>query len=94
MVKLKIENIEINVAEGTTVLKAAEIAGIEIPTMCFNESVPNHASCMVCAVKNNISGEFIPSCEMKVQDGMDIICNSKEVLEFSSIGIYSPGAKI
>lgn len=82
MIKLKIENIEISVAEGTTVLKAAETVGVIIPTMCYNESVPNHASCMVCAVKNNISGEFIPSCEMKVQEGMDIICNSKEVFEF------------
>lgn len=82
MINLKIDNITIKVPDGISVLKAAEIAGIVIPTMCFNESVPNHASCMVCAVKNNISEEFIPSCEMKVQEGMDIICNSKEVLEF------------
>ena len=82
MIKLKIENIDISVQEGTSVLKAAESAGIVIPTMCYNESVPNHASCMVCAVKNNTTGEFIPSCEVKAKEGMDIICNSDEVLEF------------
>ncbi|MBI5541021.1 MAG: NAD(P)-binding protein [Bacteroidia bacterium] len=82
MINLKIDNITIHVQDGISVLKAAETTGIKIPTMCFNESVPNHASCMVCAVKNNISGEFIPSCEMKVQEGMDIICNSQEVFEF------------
>lgn len=82
MIKLKIDNIEISVPAGTSVLKAAESAGIVIPTMCYVESFPNHASCMICAVKNNISGEFIPSCEMKVQEGMDIICNSNEVIEF------------
>ncbi len=82
MVTIKLDNIEIIVPAGTTILKAAERAGIIIPTMCYNESVPNHASCMVCAVKNNISGEFIPSCESKVQHGMDLNCNAPEVFEF------------
>ncbi len=82
MLTIKLDNIEITVPAGTTILKAAEKAGIIIPTMCFNESVPNHASCMVCAVKNNISGEFIPSCESKVQEGMDIKCSTPEVIEF------------
>lgn len=82
MITLKIDNIEIIVPVGTTILKAAERAGIVIPTMCYNESIQNHASCMVCAVKNNISGEFIPSCEFNVHDGMNIMCNSEEVFEF------------
>ncbi|MFZ4398458.1 MAG: FAD-dependent oxidoreductase [Bacteroidales bacterium] len=82
MIKLKIDNIEIFVPEGTTLLKAAEKTGIHIPTMCYNENVSNHASCMICAVKNNISGEFLPSCEVKVQQDMDISCSSQEVAEF------------
>jgi len=82
MIKLKIDHIEILVPDGTSVLKAAGKAKIVIPTMCFNETVSSHASCMVCAVKNNISGEFIPSCEVKVQDGMELLSNSPEVIEF------------
>ncbi|MEI7595625.1 MAG: 2Fe-2S iron-sulfur cluster-binding protein [Bacteroidota bacterium] len=82
MLKLKINNIEITVPLGTSILKAAEKAGFDIPTMCFFESVQNHASCMVCAVKNNKTGEFVPSCETKAQDGMDICSNSVEVDEF------------
>lgn len=82
MIKLKIDNVELFESEGTSVLKAAAKAGIVIPTMCFNESVPNHASCMVCAVKNNVSGEFFPSCEVKVIEGMDITTNSLELIEF------------
>ena len=82
MIKLKIDNIELLVVEGTSVLKAAVLAGIVIPTMCFNELVPNHASCMVCAVKNNFTGEFIPSCEVKAHEGMDISSNLPEILEF------------
>jgi len=82
MPTLKIDNTEISVPEGTTILKAAEQAGFHIPVMCYNENVLNHASCMVCAVKNNLTGEFIPSCEAKVIDGMDISCETPEVKTF------------
>jgi len=82
MIQLKIDNIEILVPEGTTLLKAAATAGITIPAMCYNETVLNHASCMLCAVKNNVSGEFLPSCEVKAQQGMDISSNTEEVVEF------------
>lgn len=82
MLKLKIDNITIPLPEETTILKAAELAGFSIPTMCYNENVPNHASCMVCAVKNNLTGEFIPSCEAKAVDGMDLACETQEVKTF------------
>ncbi len=82
MISLKINNIEVFVPDGTTLLKAAEKAGVVIPTMCYKEPVTNHASCMVCAVKNNRSGEFLPSCEAKAQHGMDISADSPEVIEF------------
>ena len=82
MLKLKIDNINLTVPEGTNILKAAEQAGISIHTMCYNENVLNHASCMVCAVKNNLTGEFIPSCEAKVVDGMDLSCETQEVKTF------------
>ncbi|MCX6232417.1 MAG: 2Fe-2S iron-sulfur cluster-binding protein [Bacteroidetes bacterium] len=82
MIKLKIDNIEITVPQGSTLLKAAAAIGIQIPVMCHNEKIPNHASCMVCAVKNKQKGEFIPSCEVKATEGMDIDCNTEEVTAF------------
>ena len=82
MISLKIDNINVEVSEGTTLLKAAELAGFNIPTLCFNKSILNHASCMVCAVKNNKTGEFIPSCESKALEGMDISSSSQDVYDF------------
>jgi ferredoxin len=82
MIQIKIDTIELTVPAGTTILKAAERIGITIPVMCHNENVPNHASCMVCSVKNNLTGNFIPACESKVQKGMDLSCNTEEVFEF------------
>ncbi|HAQ38763.1 MAG TPA: hypothetical protein DCX89_03230 [Saprospirales bacterium] len=82
MIRIKIDNTELTVPADTTILKAAAHIGINIPVMCHNDSIPNHASCMVCSVKNNLTGNFIPACESKVQPGMDLSCNTQEVFEF------------
>ncbi len=81
MIKLAIDNTPIEVAEGTTVLQAAEALGIEIPTMCFLEGHSCHPSCMVCMVKDANKGNFFPSCAMPVSEGMNIISTSDEVFD-------------
>ncbi len=82
MIEIKINNKPITVKEGTTVLKAAESVGVEIPAMCYlSDEFTNHPSCMVCVVKDVSSGTLIPSCAMPVKQGMDIICDDKEVIE-------------
>lgn len=80
MINLKIDNIDLSVAEGTTILKAAESIGIKIPTMCYSEQVENHASCMVCMVKSVDSEALFPSCETKVQEGMNLLSEHPEVI--------------
>lgn len=82
MIQLKIDTIDVTVPTGTTILKAAESIGISIPTMCYHENISNHASCMVCGVRNNKTGDYIPACASKVQMGMDISSNTKEVSAF------------
>src|SRR5210317_1950511 len=81
MVKLRIDNIDIIVAEKTSVLNAAESAGIEIPTMCFMQGFTNHPSCMICMVKDVNSGKLFPSCAIRAEEGMEIITNDNEVKE-------------
>ena len=51
MPKLIIDNREVEVEEGTTILDAAEKLGIEIPKMCFLKGYEPSTSCMVCVVK-------------------------------------------
>jgi hypothetical protein len=80
MVKLKINNERFEVAEGLTILDVASSAGLAIPTLCHNKDLPHYSSCMVCMVKDNQNGNFIPSCSALVQDGMDIDSSSEEVI--------------
>ena len=81
MIRLKIDNSEIEVNEGSTILEAARKAGIRIPSMCYLKGYDNHPSCMVCLVKDLKTGNLVPSCAMKVKEGMEISAGSEEVLE-------------
>lgn len=81
MIKLTIDNKEISVPENTPVMKAAELAGIQIPAMCFMEGFTNHPSCMVCLVKDRLNGKLFASCAMPVADGMELVSDDDEVKE-------------
>ena len=81
MIKLRIDNKEVSVPENTSVMKAAESAGVQIPAMCFMEGYTNHPSCMVCLVKDKVSGNLFPSCAMPVAEGMEVITGDEEVHE-------------
>lgn len=81
MIKLKINNIEVQVNEGTSILQAAQSLGINIPSMCYLEGQSNHPSCMICVVKDQNSNKLMPSCAMPVAYGMDIITEDDEITE-------------
>lgn len=82
MINFKINNIQTQVKEGTSILKAANALGISIPTMCYlQDDFSNHPSCMICLVKNTKTSELIPSCAVKVQEGMDIITKDVEIID-------------
>ncbi len=81
MIKLKINNINIEVPPGTTVMKAAAELGIEIPAMCYLEGPGHFPSCLICMVRDENSGRLIPSCNTKVLEGMNIDTEHEEVVE-------------
>ncbi|MFA9388405.1 MAG: FAD-dependent oxidoreductase [Prolixibacteraceae bacterium] len=87
MIKLKINNSEIEVKEGTTILQAAQQLGFEIPTMCHNEELEHFTSCMICLVKNNKNGKLLPSCSVGVDEGMDITTIDDEIREARKTGL-------
>lgn len=82
MIKIKIDNKIIEVEEGSLLHNAARKAGVEIPVMCWYEGTGHFTSCMVCVVKDKENGRLIPSCSVKVCEGMDIITNDPEIREF------------
>ena len=80
MVKLTIDNKEIQVREGTRLIDAARDHGISIPSLCYKKELPHYTSCMLCIVKNKHTDKFIPSCSARVEDGMNIDASGPEVI--------------
>ena len=61
-IHFKIDGVDRVAQPGDTILKAAEAAGIKIPTLCFNKKISRTTSCFVCVVKDMKTGRFLPSC--------------------------------
>ncbi|WP_338832938.1 NADP-reducing hydrogenase subunit HndD [Moorella humiferrea] len=78
-VKLTIDNIPVEVEAGTTILKAAEKAGIHIPTLCYLEGINEIGACRVCVVEVEGARTLMASCVAPVAEGMVVKTNSPRV---------------
>jgi NADH-quinone oxidoreductase subunit G len=72
MPKLVIDDREIEVPEGMTVLQAAEVLGIEIPIFCYHPKLSIAGNCRMCLVEMDKSSKPIASCAMPAGEGMII----------------------
>jgi len=89
MLKLKVNNIDVKVEEGLTVLQACEKAGVEIPRFCYHEKLSIAGNCRMCLVEVEKSPKPVASCAMPAAEGMNIKTNTalvekarKGVMEF------------
>ena len=80
MVKLWIDNQEVNVEKGTTILNAAASVGIKIPTLCFLKDLNEIGACRVCIVEIKGKDALVAACNTAVEEGMEIYTNSKRVM--------------
>lgn len=78
--KITIDNQEITIIDGETILQAARRNGIQIPSMCYAEGREHRAGCMVCTVKDVATGRMITSCSVKPTEGMQIDTRSEDVV--------------
>ena len=79
MVTFKINGRELSAAKGTTILEAAEKAGIPIPHLCFLKEVNEIAACRMCIVEIEGTDRLVPACNTEVLEGMVIQTNSPRV---------------
>jgi ferredoxin len=80
MPKLKIDNREVTVADGATILQAARQLNIEIPTLCHFEAAEKpHPSCLACVVRVNGQGRLVPSCATRAEEGMVVESETSDV---------------
>ena len=86
MINFKINDIELSVPKGTTILQAANQIDIKIPTLCHLDLhdikfLNKLASCRVCVVEDLKSGKMFPACATPVKEGMDIKTDSPRAVK-------------
>ena len=87
MPKIRIDDREVEVDAGCTILDAARKLGIEIPTLCFLEGWRAGTSCMVCLVKLKGQADLVPACATEAVDGMEVESETEEVRDARRISL-------
>jgi predicted molibdopterin-dependent oxidoreductase YjgC len=78
-VSLTIDGRKVSVREGTTILAACREIGIEIPTLCFLETLHPINACRICVVEVEGGRVLVPSCSRAAEEGMVVHTQSSRV---------------
>ena len=79
-INLKINGIEVTAPKGSTILEAARLAHIEIPTLCFLKEINEIGACRVCIVELK-NGKLVTFCVYPAEDGMEVFTNTPRVMD-------------
>ncbi len=79
MLNIKIDGKSVQVPEGSTVLEAAKIAGIKIPTLCYLKGINEIGACRVCVVEVVGVRNVQAACVYPVSEGMEVLTNTPKV---------------
>ena len=71
-IKVKINGIEVCAPKGSTILEAARLAHIEIPTLCFLKEINEIGACRICVVEVKGARSLVASCVYPISEGMEI----------------------
>ena len=78
-VELEIDGLSVSVPEGTSVMRAAALAGVEVPKLCATDSLEAFGSCRLCLVEVE-GGKGTPaSCTTPCADGMVVRTQSEKL---------------
>ena len=80
-VNLKIDDREVKVDEGTSILEAASFAGIEIPTLCYDEGLEPYGACRLCVVEveSKHGYNMVTSCCYPTREGLNVRTRSARI---------------
>ncbi len=81
MINIRIDGKPLSVADGTTIMEAADSIGIRIPRLCYHPDLSLEGACRVCIVEVIGVPFFMASCSVKVWEGMEINTCSPEIRE-------------
>ena len=80
-ITIKINGMEVSAPKGSTILEAARLAHIEIPTLCFLKEINEIGACRICVVEVKGARSLVASCVYPINPGMEVWTNTPKVLE-------------
>ena len=80
-VNLKINGLDVSAPAGSTILEAAHIAGIKIPTLCFLKDINEIGACRMCIVEVKGARNLVAACVHPINEGMEVRTNTPQLLE-------------
>ncbi|MEG2456365.1 MAG: [Fe-Fe] hydrogenase large subunit C-terminal domain-containing protein, partial [Clostridia bacterium] len=82
LINVKIDNILVSVEKGTTILDAAKIAGIKIPTLCYLKDINAIGACRVCVCEVKGARALVAACVYPLErEGTEVFTNSPKILQ-------------
>lgn len=81
MINLKINGLNVSAPKGATILEAASLAHIDIPTLCYLKDINAIGSCRICVVEVKGARNLVASCVYPVSEGMEVWTNTPKVLD-------------
>lgn len=81
MIKAKINGIDVEVPEGTTILDAARKVQVKIPVLCKHKDLDPTAACGICLVRVKNSPKLPRACCTPIDNGMDITTHDSEIVD-------------
>ncbi len=81
MINLKINGVDVSAPEGSTILEAARLAHIDIPTLCYLKDINEIGACRICVVEVKGARSLVASCVYPVNEGMEVRTNTPKVLD-------------
>ena len=86
-IEIKINGKNVTAPAGSTILQAARMAGIDIPTLCYDDAVKVYGACGLCVVEVKGTPKLLRSCSAKIAPGMEINTESERVVQSRKIAM-------
>lgn len=80
-ITIKINGLDVSAPAGSTILEAARLAHIEIPTLCFLKEINEIAACRICTVEIG-GGKLAASCVYPINAGMEVWTNTPKIRDY------------
>lgn len=80
-VNIKINGISIDAPKGSTILEAAKLAHIDIPTLCYLKDINEIGACRMCVAEVKGARSLVATCVYPINEGMEVWTNTPKVLD-------------